>query len=136
MVLWGCFASCTGNMQHVEGKMDSWKYQEILGENIMLSVRKLKLGHHWTLQQDNEPKHTSNSTKASWLQKKFWKIQPCSSQSPDLNPVENLWWDLKKAVAADKPKNITELKAIAHEEWDNIPTLPDAGVWYLVCSRS
>ena len=50
-MLWGCFASSgTGNLQRVEGKMDSLKYQEILGEN-MLSVRKLKLGCHWTFQQ-------------------------------------------------------------------------------------
>jgi len=34
----------------VEDKMDSLKYQEILGGNVMLSVRKLKLGSHWTLQ--------------------------------------------------------------------------------------
>ena len=27
---------------------------------------------------------------------------------PDLNPIENLWWDLKKAVAVRKPKNVTE----------------------------
>jgi len=38
-----------------------------------------------------------------------------------LNPIENLWWDLKRVVAACKPKNITELEAIAHEEWAKIP---------------
>jgi len=66
---WDCFASSgTGNLQRVEGKMDSLKYQEIQGENVMQSVRKLKLGRNWTFQQDNDPKHTSNSTKA-WLQK-------------------------------------------------------------------
>ncbi|KAI4891327.1 hypothetical protein NFI96_013318 [Prochilodus magdalenae] len=43
------------------------------------------------------------------------------SQSPDLNPIENLWWDLKKAVAVRKPKNVTELEAFAHEEWAKIP---------------
>jgi len=37
-----------------------------------------------------------------------------------LNPIENLWWDLNKAVAARKPKNIIELEAIAHEEWAKI----------------
>uniref|UniRef100_A0A8C5Q6T5 Tc1-like transposase DDE domain-containing protein n=1 Tax=Leptobrachium leishanense TaxID=445787 RepID=A0A8C5Q6T5_9ANUR len=43
------------------------------------------------------------------------------SQSPDLNPIENLWWDLKKAVAVRKPKNVTELEAFAHDEWAKIP---------------
>jgi len=66
-LLCGCSASSsTGNDQRMEGKMDSLKYQEILGENITPSVRKLRLGQNWTLQQDNHPKHTSNSTKA-WL---------------------------------------------------------------------
>jgi len=57
----------------------------------MPSVSKLRLGHsiQWTFQQDNDPKHTSNSTKA-WLQR---KILQWPSQSPDLNPY--LWWDLK-----------------------------------------
>uniref|UniRef100_A0A3Q3JQ14 Sleeping Beauty transposase HTH domain-containing protein n=1 Tax=Monopterus albus TaxID=43700 RepID=A0A3Q3JQ14_MONAL len=31
------------------------------------------------------------------------------------------WSDLKKAVAAQKPSNITELEAFAHEEWAKIP---------------
>jgi len=44
-MLWGCFESfVTGKVQCVEGKMYSFLYQEILGENDMLYVRKLKLG--------------------------------------------------------------------------------------------
>jgi len=76
--------------------------------------------YHWTFQQNNDPKQSSNSTKA-WLQKNTWKILQRPSSSPDLNPIENLLWDLKTAVAARKPKNITELEAIAHEEWAKIP---------------
>jgi len=35
-MLCGCFtSSCIGKLQRVEVKMDSLKYQEILGENIM-----------------------------------------------------------------------------------------------------
>ncbi|KAI4901651.1 hypothetical protein NFI96_012829 [Prochilodus magdalenae] len=100
--------------------MNSLQYQEILEENVMESVTNLRLGRRWTFQQDNDPKHTSKSTRA-WLNMKGWNILEWPSQSPDLNPIENLWWDLKKAVAVRKPKNVTELEAFAHEEWAKIP---------------
>ena len=85
----------------------------------MPSVRKLELGHHWTFQHNNDPKHTSKSIKA-WFQKTSWKILEWPSQLSDFNPIENLWWDLKKAAVACKPKNIIELKAFAYEEWAKI----------------
>ena len=63
----------------------------------------------------NDPKHTSKSTKV-WLRNRSWKILEWPSQSPDLNKIENLWWNLKKAVAAWKPSNINEQEAFAHEK--------------------
>ena len=48
------------------------------------------------------------------------KILEWPSQSPDVNQIENLWQDLKKAGAARKPPNITVLEALAHEEWAKI----------------
>lgn len=51
VMLWAWFASSgTRNPKHAEGTTDSIKYQDILGENVMLSMRKLKFGHHWTFQ--------------------------------------------------------------------------------------
>ena len=83
----------------------------------MPSVGKLNLGDHWTLQQDNDPKHTSESTKA-WLRNTFWNVLGWPFQSLDLI----FWWDLKNAIAAQKPSNISELEAFAGEEWAKIPT--------------
>lgn len=34
---------------------------------------------------------------------------------------ENLWWNLKKAVAAQKPSNLNALEAFVWEEWAKIP---------------
>ncbi|KAL0176648.1 hypothetical protein M9458_028978, partial [Cirrhinus mrigala] len=59
-------------------------YRQILGENYLPS---LKMGHGWVFQYDNDPKHTAKAIK-KWLKKKHIK-------SPDLNPIENLWWELK-----------------------------------------
>ncbi len=39
-MLWDYFAHpSTGNLQHVKGEMISMKYQEILGINVIASVR-------------------------------------------------------------------------------------------------
>jgi hypothetical protein len=69
-MLWGCVAgSGTGKLAMVEGRMNSAVYQAILESNVPESVNKLKLGRGWILQQDNDPKHQSNSTK-EYMRKK------------------------------------------------------------------
>jgi transposase len=43
------------------------------------------------------------------------------SQSPDLNPIEHLWRDLKIAMQQRSPSNLTELERICREEWQKLP---------------
>ena len=43
------------------------------------------------------------------------------SQSPNLNPIEHIWRDLKIAVQQRSPSNLTELERICREEWKKIP---------------
>ena len=43
------------------------------------------------------------------------------SQSPDLNPIEHLWRDLKMAVHRHFPSNLMELERCCKEEWAKLP---------------
>jgi transposase len=56
-----------------------------------------------------------------WLWDKFLNVLEWPSQSPDLNPIEHLWRDLKIAVERRSPSNLTELEMICREEWEKLP---------------
>ncbi|CAJ0968054.1 unnamed protein product [Ranitomeya imitator] len=70
--------------------MNGAMYREILSANLLPSARALKMKRGWVFQHDNDPKHTARATK-EWLRKKHFKVLESPSQSPDLNPIENLW---------------------------------------------
>ena len=73
-MLWGCFsAKGTGRLHRIKGRMNWAMYWEILGNNLLPSVRALKMGCGWVFQHDNDQKHTAKATK-EWLKKKHIKV--------------------------------------------------------------
>lgn len=68
LMFWGCVSyRGTGN------KMNAACYQKILEENLHSSAWKLHMGHTWTFQHDNDPKHKAKST-CQWLQQNKVKV--------------------------------------------------------------
>lgn len=93
-----CFSSAgSGALVKRDGIMNSSEYQDILAQNLLASVRKLKMKRNLTLQHDNDPKHTSKSSRHGFRKGKI-KVLGWPSQSPDPNPIKNMWNDLKRAV--------------------------------------
>ena len=80
------------------------------------SAQDLRLELRFTFQQDNDRKHTAKRTQ-EWLRDKSLNVLEGPSQSPDLNPIEHLWRDLKIAVQKRSPSNLR----ICREEWEQLP---------------
>ncbi len=108
---WGVFFSCRDRTTGCNrGKDECGQVQGyILDENLLQSAQDLRLGRRFTFQQDNDPKHTAKITK-EWLHNNSVTVLEWPSQSPDLNPIEHLWRDLKMAVHQRLPSNLTELE--------------------------
>lgn len=102
------------------GIMKSEFYQQaILGETLMPFIQD-KYPEHHRLMQDNDPKHTSKSTKKFMEENSinWWKTP---AESPDLNPIENLWHELKVYIErVKKPKVKEELIAGIQEFWATV----------------
>ncbi|CAJ0960856.1 unnamed protein product [Ranitomeya imitator] len=75
-------------------------------------LRALKTCRGWVFQHDNDLKHTARATKER-LRKKHFKILEWPSRTPDLNPIEKLWRELKLNVSQQKPQNLKYLEKVA-----------------------
>ena len=94
--------------------MDGAKYRNILEEILLPSARKLKLGWKFTFQHNNNPKNTAEAS-LEWLRNTKINVLEWSNQSPDLNPIKNLWHDLKIAIHQHSLRNLTELEQFCSE---------------------
>ena len=66
-------------------------------------------------QQDNARCHTAKICMA-WLQDNF-QVLDWPGNSPDLNPIENLWVNIKRKISERKPQNLDELKENIKTVW-------------------
>ena len=110
IMVWGCFAAHgVGLFHRVVGLMDQVQYGEILMNCALPSCDLLFGGPSECIwQQDNDPKHTSKSCMAILEKHSFTKLD-WPSQSPDLNPIENLWSILDHQLKARAPNNTEKL---------------------------
>ena len=71
--------------------------------------------------KDNDPKHKADKT-IKFLHEKKFKVVDWPAQSPDLNPLGNLWAIVKQRVYnfPTPPKNKDELWARVQEVWYSI----------------
>lgn len=119
VMAWACMSwHGVGPIVRIRGKMDQFVYKDIL-EQHMEPYADGNMPMTYTFQQDNDPKHTSRLVK-QWLSDNIVRVMEWPPQSPDLNPIEHLWGDVKNVIDKKKFGTFDELWAGVEEAWRNI----------------
>ncbi|GFW24285.1 transposable element Tcb1 transposase [Trichonephila clavipes] len=103
-MVWGCMSSQgVGRLHIVSGTVKSMDYIEILQNKLLPTVRDLFGNQSWIFQDDNAPCHRAKVVQ-KWLKNHTVNRMNWPGQSPDLNPIENLWFKIGYEISNKEQK--------------------------------
>ncbi len=121
VMIWAAMSSAgVGPLCFLKSTVNAAIYQEILEHFMLPSADKLYGDADFIFQQDLAPAHTAKGTK-SWFNDHGVTVLDWPANSPDLNPIENLWGIVKRKMRDTRPNNADELKATIKATWASMP---------------
>ncbi len=119
-MIWAAMSSAgIGLLCFLKSTVSTAIYQEIFEYFMLPSADKLNGDADFIFQQDLAPAHTAKGTK-SWFNDHGVTVLDWPANSPDLNPIENLWGIVKRKIRDTRPNNADDLKAAIKATWASI----------------
>ncbi len=110
VMIWAAMSSAgVGPLCFLKSTVNTAIYQEILEHFMLPSADKLYGDADFIFQQDLAPAHTAKGTK-SWFNDHGVTVLDWPANTPDLNPIENLWGIVKRKMRDTRSNNADELK--------------------------
>ncbi len=121
VMIWAAMSSAgVGPLCFLKSTVNAAIYQEIVEHFMLPSADKLYRDADFIFQQNLAPTHTAKGTK-SWFNDHGVTVLDWPANSPDLNPIENLWGIVKRKMRDTRHNNADELKAAIKATWASIP---------------
>ncbi len=123
VMIWGAMSSAgVGPLCFLKTNVTAPVYQEILEHFMLPSANQLFKDADFIFQQNLAPGHTAKSTK-SWFNDHGVGVLDWPENSPDLNPIENIWGIVKRKKKNKRPKKCrwAESQKNVKETWASIP---------------
>uniref|UniRef100_A0A3Q0RAY7 Tc1-like transposase DDE domain-containing protein n=1 Tax=Amphilophus citrinellus TaxID=61819 RepID=A0A3Q0RAY7_AMPCI len=90
-----------------------------IGKRVNFHTIERMFGDDEIIFQDNASCHMAKTVK-TFLAERQIRSMSLPANSPDLNPIENLWWKLKKMVHDKAPACKADLATAIRESWSQI----------------
>jgi transposase len=124
IMVWGSISGTgLGGLVKIDGIMDKKVYHNILVRHAVPSGLRL-IGNNFVFQEDNDPKHSSNYCR-NYLRRKeaagVLTMMNWPAQSPDLNPIEQIWELVDRKLDKSRVKTKETLWLELKRCWESIP---------------
>ena len=105
VMVFGMFSTAgTGPLVRLHGKINATVYQEILKKHVVPNLR-TAINPSAVFMQDYAPCHTTKSVK-TFLSEEDVSVMEWPAQSPDMNPIENVWKLLNERAKEKNPRTM------------------------------